>query len=190
MILALTAKKKIGFVNGKITKLDLDSPLYEDWESCNTMVLSWMINSMHVDVSSSIMYYETTREMWIELQNLFSLGNGPKIYNLQREISHISYNQMSMTEYYTKFKRLWDQLLNYEPLPECSYGDIKLLSVSYNKAYVMRFLIGLNENFETLCSQILMYDPFPSISKVYSLVFKKNHIKTLVMEVLVQLRLM
>ena len=39
MILALTAKKKIDFINGKITKLDLDSPLYEDWESCNTM---WM----------------------------------------------------------------------------------------------------------------------------------------------------
>ena len=82
MILALTAKKKIGFVNGKIIKPDLNSPLYEDWESCNTMVLSWMINSMHVDVSSSIMYYETAREMWIELQNQFSQGNGPKIYNL------------------------------------------------------------------------------------------------------------
>ena len=71
MILALTAKKKIGFVNGKIIKPDLDSPLYEDWESCNTMVSSWMINSMHVDVSSSIMYCETAREMWIELQNQF-----------------------------------------------------------------------------------------------------------------------
>ena len=67
MILALTAKKKIGFVNGKIIKPDLDSPLYEDWESCNTMVLSWMMNSMHVDVSSSIIYCEIVREMWIKL---------------------------------------------------------------------------------------------------------------------------
>ena len=82
MILAFTAKKKIGFVNGKITKPDMDSPLYEDWESYNTMVLSWMINSMHVDVSSSIIYCEIAREMWIELQNQFSQGNGPKIYNL------------------------------------------------------------------------------------------------------------
>ena len=46
MVLALTAKKKMGFVNGKISKPDLDSPLYEDWESCITMVLSWLINSM------------------------------------------------------------------------------------------------------------------------------------------------
>ena len=40
MVLALTAKKKIGFVNGKIEKPEVDSPLYEDWESCNTVVLS------------------------------------------------------------------------------------------------------------------------------------------------------
>ena len=67
MILALTTKKKLGFVNGKIPKPDLDSPLYEDWESFNTMVLSWMINSMHIDVSNNIMYCETAREIWIEL---------------------------------------------------------------------------------------------------------------------------
>ena len=91
-MLALTAKKKIGFMTGKIPMLDLDSPLYEDWQSCNTMVLSWLINSMHIDVSSGIMYCDTAREMWIELKNLFSHGNGPKIYNLQREISHICHN--------------------------------------------------------------------------------------------------
>ena len=92
MILALTAKKKIGFLNGKISMPGPESPLYEDWQSCNTMVLSWLINSMHVDVSSSIIYCETARDMWIELKNLFSQGNGPKIYNLQREISHITQN--------------------------------------------------------------------------------------------------
>ncbi|XP_023885950.1 uncharacterized protein LOC111998064 [Quercus suber] len=90
MVLALTAKKKISFVNGKISKPEDDSPLYEDWESCNTMVLSWLINSMHVDVSSNIMYCETAREMWLELKRLYLQGNGPKVYNLQREISHFT----------------------------------------------------------------------------------------------------
>ncbi|XP_030959047.1 uncharacterized protein LOC115980997 [Quercus lobata] len=108
MILALTAKKKIGFINGKITELDPESPLYEDWLSCNTMVISWMINSMHIDVSSSIMYCQTAREMWLELQKRFSQGSGPKIYNLQKEISNISQNQMTVTEYFTRFKKLWD----------------------------------------------------------------------------------
>ena len=83
MILALIAKKKIGFINGKIAEPDPESPLYENQLSCNTMVISWMINSMHVDVSSSILYCQTAREMWLELKKLFSQGSGPKIYNLQ-----------------------------------------------------------------------------------------------------------
>ena len=176
MVLALIAKKKIGFVNGKIPMPDLDSPLYKDWQSYKTMFLSWMINSMQIDVSSSIMYCETRREMWIELKNLFSQGNGPKIYNLQREISHISPNQMLVTDYFTKFKRLWDQLLNFKPLPECSCGAMKILSASHDKAYVMRFLIGLNKNFDTLRSQILMTKTFPSIS---SLVLREESHKSI-----------
>ena len=63
---------------------------------------------------------------------------------------------MTVIEYCTKFKRMWDQLLNYEPFPKCSYGAMKILSASHDKAYVMRFLMGLNENFETLRSQILI----------------------------------
>ena len=86
---------------------------------------------------------------------------------------------MIISEYYTKFKRLWDQLLNFKPFLECSCGAMKILSASHVKAYVMRFLMGLNENFETLQSQILMYDPFPSMSKVYSLVLHEESHKNI-----------
>ena len=85
---------------------------------------------------------------------------------------------MTVTKHYTKFKRFWGQLLNYKPLPQCSCGAMKLLNALHNKAYVMRFLMGLNENFETLRSQVLTYDPFPSMSKVYSLVLQEESHKT------------
>jgi len=81
---------------------------------------------------------------------------------------------MSVTDYFTRFKRLRDQLLNYEPLPECSCGAMMTISASHDKVYVMRFLMGLNENFETLRNQILMFKPFPSISKVYALVLQEE----------------
>ncbi|XP_075670303.1 uncharacterized protein LOC142640096 [Castanea sativa] len=86
---------------------------------------------------------------------------------------------MIVIEYYAKFKRLWDQLLNFKPFLECSCGAMKILSASHDKAYVMRFLMGLNENFETLRSQILMHDPFPSMSKVYSLVLQEESLKNI-----------
>lgn len=86
---------------------------------------------------------------------------------------------MFETDYFTKFKCLWDQLLNYDPFLECSCGDMKALRASHNKTYVMRFLMGLNESFDTLCSQILMSYSFPSISKVYSLVLQEESRKSI-----------
>ena len=141
------------------------------------MVLSWLINSMHFDVSSSIMYCETAREMWLELQCVFSQGNGPKIYNIQQEISQITQSQLSVIEYYSKFKKLWDQLLHYEPLTTCTCGAMKILSIAHEKSYVMRFLMGLNENFGTVRSHILMLEPFPSMSKVYALILYEESYK-------------
>ena len=86
---------------------------------------------------------------------------------------------MSATDYFKKFKCLWDQLLNYDPFPECSCGAMKALSASHDKTYVMRFLMGLNKSFDTLCSQILMSYSFPSISKVYSLVLQEESHKSI-----------
>ena len=77
---------------------------------------------------------------------------------------------MTVTEYFTRFKKLWDQLLSLEPLPECTCGEIKTLSASHDKTCAMRFLMGLNENFETIRTQILMQEPFPLIGKIYALV--------------------
>ena len=79
---------------------------------------------------------------------------------------------MSVTGYYSKFKKLWDQLLHYEPLPVCTGGAMKILSVAHEKACVLRFLMGLNENFETVRSQIFMSEPFLSMNMVYALVLQ------------------
>ena len=158
-------------MNGKISILELDSPLYEDWQSCTP----WYFH-----------YWSTL----CTLKNLFSQGNGPKIYNLQREISQISQNQMIVTEYYTKFKWLWDQLLNFEPFLECSCGAMKILSASHDKAYEIRFLKGLNENFETLRSQNSCMILFLQWARFIHWYFKKNHPRTLDMEVQLQHNLM
>ena len=79
-----------------------------------------------------------------------------------------------MTEYYSKFKKLWDQLIHYEPLPTCTCGAMKILSIAHEKSYVMRVLMGLNESFEIVRSHILMLEPFPSVSKMYALVLQEE----------------
>ena len=44
MVIALTAKNKIEFINGVISKPEANSPLYKAWTLANAMVLSWILS--------------------------------------------------------------------------------------------------------------------------------------------------
>ena len=45
MTTALSAKNKLGFVNGTIPQPNDESdPLFSDWQRCNDLVLSWITN--------------------------------------------------------------------------------------------------------------------------------------------------
>lgn len=42
MMLILSAKNKLGFVNGTVTAPEPTSPDYKAWERCNDLVISWI----------------------------------------------------------------------------------------------------------------------------------------------------
>ena len=64
----------------------------------------------------SMVYRKTAKEVWNKLQNMFSQGNGPRVYQLQ----NFTQGKLSVTEYVTNLSILWDELQNYEPLPTYS----------------------------------------------------------------------
>uniref|UniRef100_A0A2N9GQC0 Reverse transcriptase Ty1/copia-type domain-containing protein n=1 Tax=Fagus sylvatica TaxID=28930 RepID=A0A2N9GQC0_FAGSY len=77
MLMALTAKNKEGFVNGSIEPLNPSAPCYSSWKRCDTMVLSWILNSLSKEISASVIYLDTSIEVWKDLKERFSQSNGP-----------------------------------------------------------------------------------------------------------------
>jgi hypothetical protein len=75
--MALRAKNKFGFVDGTLT-----SPKNKDdipkWQRCNDMVASWILNSVSTEIRPSILYAETTAQIWTDLKDRFSQSNAPK----------------------------------------------------------------------------------------------------------------
>ena len=67
VFLALSARNKFGFVNGLIPIPNLSSPLFNSWCRCNTMVLSWLVDSLNKEIGASVMYINATRDLWIDL---------------------------------------------------------------------------------------------------------------------------
>ena len=65
--IALRAKKKYGFVDGSIKQSDNDSPELEDWWTINSMLVSWVFNTIEPTLRSTISYMENVKELWEEI---------------------------------------------------------------------------------------------------------------------------
>ena len=83
MRMALDAKSKLGFVDGSITASMAVTPLEKKaWLKCNSMISSWILNSVSPHITASVIYKDTTFEVWNALKNRFLKANGPRISQL------------------------------------------------------------------------------------------------------------
>jgi len=87
---ALSANNKMSIFTGEYEKPESNSPLLPLWERCNGMVISWLLHSVDKDIASSMIYTPTAAQIWKDLSQRFSFGQGTKIYQLQKEMSNLS----------------------------------------------------------------------------------------------------
>ncbi|KAK6795002.1 hypothetical protein RDI58_008455 [Solanum bulbocastanum] len=57
VIRGLSVKNKTGFINDKIQKLHLNSPNFTQWERCDDIVASWILNSLSKNLRDSFAVY-------------------------------------------------------------------------------------------------------------------------------------
>ena len=79
MKIALGAKSKIGFIDGTCEVSSSDSPEYEHWKKVDYMVFSWILNVMSKEIVESIIYANSTKELWKEVEDRLSESNAPLI---------------------------------------------------------------------------------------------------------------
>lgn len=107
---ALSVKNKTGFINGKIMKPAPNAPSFAQWERCDDMVTSWLLNFLSKDLADSLQYLNNAKELWDELENRYDQTNGAKLYQLQQEINDHTQGNLDITGYYTKIRKLWEEL--------------------------------------------------------------------------------
>ncbi|GJS63974.1 retrovirus-related pol polyprotein from transposon TNT 1-94 [Tanacetum coccineum] len=73
---ALSTKRKLGFIRGTVLRSLDDAALQEQWDTCNNMVISWLMSSVSESIAKSIMFVGTAQAIWNQLQTRFSLSNG------------------------------------------------------------------------------------------------------------------
>lgn len=83
MKVALSAKNKLGFVDGTIPQPPETEVSFQVWFRCNSMVVSWIINSVHKEIIESLLSLDTARAIWQDLRHRFHQSNGLRIFQLK-----------------------------------------------------------------------------------------------------------
>ena len=118
-------------------------------------------------------------EIWNNLRDTHSQGNGPKVFELQKDIASINQGDSSITAYFTQWKLYWNQLKNFRPTLTCSCGKctcnlLQRIENVHLQDSVMQFLMGLNDSYSQIKGHILLMEPLPSINKAYSLLIQEE----------------
>ncbi|XP_075074558.1 uncharacterized protein LOC142162141 [Nicotiana tabacum] len=134
MKVALLGKRKLGSVNGTCTKKNCNSELHEQWETCNVIVLSWLMNTVSTELLSGISYATNAHLVLEVLRKRFDKVNRIRIFQLHRAINTLSQGTDSVSTYFMKLKSLWNEYDAMVPTPnskDCgSYVAIKVVAVS------------------------------------------------------------
>ncbi|KAM6557548.1 hypothetical protein CsatB_004567 [Cannabis sativa] len=177
--MALIAKNKIAFINGSLPRPETGNSSLNSWLRCNNMVMSWLVNSVSPEIAQSIMYFDLATDMWNDLADRFNEGNGPRIFQLQTQLTRLQQGDLSVSSYFTKLKSIWDELKEFQPITSCTCGAMKIFLDCYNQNQVLQFLTGLNESFASVRAQILLNEPLPNLSRVFAMIIQEERQRSL-----------
>lgn len=122
VVIALSARHKVAFIDGTCSNPGSASPLYTLWQRNNAMVLSWLLNSLTENIRNSVLYFETASELWKDLEERFGRSNKARLFQVQKDVSCLSQGDMDIAGYYTKAKQLWDESKAVSRMPNCTCG--------------------------------------------------------------------
>lgn len=83
-----------------------NSILFDQWEQCNNMIISWILNSLDPDITQSVIYSKTAKSLGDELNHRYGQSNGARMYEVQKDLSYVSQGSYDVGGYFNNVKRL------------------------------------------------------------------------------------
>ena len=120
--MSMRSKKKLGFLDGTIQRPDDDSDDLEDWYTVNSMLVSWIFNTIESTLRSTISYKDSAFDLWQDIRERFRVTNGPRIQQLKVAVVECKQGNSTISDYYGRMKKLWEELADHDAIPMCHCG--------------------------------------------------------------------
>ncbi|KAH9789598.1 retrotran gag 3 domain-containing protein [Citrus sinensis] len=154
-----------------ITQPADDSADLEDWWMVNSMLVSWIQNTIKPNMRSTVTNKEVAKLLWDAIKERFSVGNGPRVQQLKSELANCKQRGMTILNYCGKLKMLWEELSNYEQSPACLYGNCTCnLVAEWDKKRAV---------YGGVRSHILSTEPLPKLNHAYAIVIQEEQVQSM-----------
>lgn len=180
---SLSSRRKFGFLDGSI-RCFAPPVTRDDWVTIQCMLVSWIMNTIDPEVQSLLSNYDNAKLLWDDLNERFSVVNGPRIQQLKADINRCEQTKlMPVATYFGKLKVLWDELANHEPILCCTCGKCTCnLGQAHEKRReddrLQQFLLGLySEYYAPIRSTLLSQDPLPSLNRAFQQVVQEERVR-------------
>ncbi|XP_010666368.1 uncharacterized protein LOC104883524 [Beta vulgaris subsp. vulgaris] len=155
MEIGLASKRKLGFVTGAVKRDEKDVVKGEAWDTCNSMIISWILGSVSESIKKSVMFLSNAHQIWRQLEKRFSLTNGSRKYKLNKELYEAKQQGRQVSEYYTMMKCHWGEVDSLNTLPPITTvtaeitSFVEALTQQQDEHKLFQFLNGLDEVYGT-----------------------------------------
>lgn len=154
MMMAFEAKNNAGFLDGSIPQPTEDDLLFLAWRRCNSMLKSWILNTISKEISSSLLYIRSAPDVWKELKERYFQSNCSRVFQLKKSLASLNKGSLSVTTYYTQLKVVWDELREYQPNLDPQNHITRPWAEYLQEKCVLQFLMGLNDSYAQLRAQV------------------------------------
>lgn len=181
--MALSSKKKFGFLDGSIPKPEAGSPRLEDWVANNHLIVGWIKLTIEPNIRSTISTREVAKELWDIIKKIFSIKSGARLQQLRNSLATCKQNGSTVDDYFGRLTKIWDGISECMETKQCTCEKCECdLSAAHDKEKeILRihdFLAGLDDAVHgVIRSQICAITPLPDLDNVYQTIVQNKTIR-------------
>ncbi|KAG6735946.1 hypothetical protein POTOM_061371 [Populus tomentosa] len=161
-----------------------EDPKFTLWDEKDSMIMSWLWNSIMPEVCGPYMFLVTAKDIWDAVRQTYSkVKDAALIYEIKSKLSMTKQGNTMVIEYYNTMKSFWLELDYYQDFKMQCSDDAMILKNYVKRERIFEFLAGLNIEFDQIRVQILGKETLPSLNEVFSVIRAEEGRRTVMLEV-------
>ncbi|RVX22922.1 DNA-directed RNA polymerase III subunit 1 [Vitis vinifera] len=182
VLLFICGKGKDEYLTGEAVMPETTEPGFRKWKIENSMIMSWLINSMNNDIGENFLLFGTAKDIWDAAKETYSSSeNTSELFQVESALHDFRQGEQSVTQYHNTLTRYWQQLDLFETHSWKCSDDAATYRQIVEQKRLFKFFLGLNRELDDVRGRIMGIKPLPSLREAFSEVRREESRKKVMM---------